>query len=293
MLHQNKVVGNLIERMKNIPFVLTLFLLSIFKAYSQADTCTFQFQKHVIESKYLNQQREFWVSLPFGYTDTVKYKVMYVFDAEWRFNLVRNIEFDYSANRKIDKHIIVGIPHVDWEYQRGIDLTFSESRTEYDGEAVDSTWYNSSNSGGGMQFYQYLTKELIPGVEAKYSTNGHNTLIGHSYGGYFAGYIMSMDHPFSTLHLYDPSIWYSNGEVIAAIKRQIPKKGKVDVLITYQPKPVFHQKKIEALIKVLQQFKQVSLHTQLYEHETHNGLYLPSFLKGIELEMAKKALPKQ
>lgn len=210
---------------------------------------------------------------------------MYVFDAEWRFDLIRNVEFDYSANGKIDKHIVVGIPHVEWEFQRGIDLSFSESRMEYDGEEVDSTWYNKSNSGGGMKFYEYLTQELMPAVDSLYSTNGDNTLIGHSMGGYFAGYILSMNHPFSTLHLYDPSIWYSNGEVIEVIKRRVPKNEEVKIFIAYQPIPEFHRRKIEELISVLHETENIRLNIHLFKEETHNALFLPAFLRAIELEI--------
>ena len=212
------------------------------------------------------------------------YNVMYVLDAEWRFNLVRNIEFDYSANNKIDKHIVVGIPHINWKSQRGIDLSFSQSRIEYDGERVDSTWYNSSNAGGGLHFYRYLTEELMPTVDALYATNGNNTLVGHSMGGYFGGYILSMNHPFTNLHLFDPSIWYSNGEVVEVIKKGIPKKEKVNVFITYQPQPAFHKKKIEALIEELKHSNKIKLNHHLYNNQTHNSLFLPSFLEALKLQ---------
>ena len=126
----------------------------------------------------------------------MKYPVIYVFDAEWRFDLIKNIAFDLGANQKIQNAIVVGIPHMDWEYKRGQDLTFSQSRVEYDGDKVDATWYNASNSGHGMKFYKYLTEELLPDVNTKYATNGHETLIGHSYGGYFGGYILFFESSF-------------------------------------------------------------------------------------------------
>ena len=130
------------------------------------------------------------------------------------------------------------------EKKRGQDLTFSQSRTEYDGDTVDSTWYNESNSGSGMRFYNYLTKELIPDVNRLYSTNNHETLIGHSYGGYFGAYILSLEHPFEIIHMYDPAIWYSNGEVIRNFKNKTYTQ-KTKIYLTYQPVPKFHKSKIE------------------------------------------------
>ena len=194
--------------------------------------------------------------------------------------------FDMGANAKIENSIIVGIPHIDWEFKRGIDLTFSESRIEYDGEAVDSTWYNSSNSGKGMTFYNYLTKELIPDVNKKYATNNHETLVGHSYGGYFGAYILSLNHPFEVIHMYDPSIWFGDGEVTKRFKTTEYNKD-TKIHITYQPKPEFHKHKIEDFIKVLENNKHITITKTLYKNETHNSLFLDSFYKGIQLTNAK------
>lgn len=268
---------------------LILLLAGVFQSLAQTDSATFLFKKHELQSVYLDESREYWVSFPYGYSDTSTYSVMYVLDAEWRFDLIRNVEFDYSANRKIQKHIIVGIPHVEWEVKRSRELTFSQSRMEYDGDPVDSTWYNARNAGGAMSFYQFLKQELIPAINSNYSTNGRNTLVGHSLGGYFAGYLLSMDHPFESLHIYDPAIWWGDGEVTSKIREGIPKKDKVRVLITYQPVPGFHRTKIEELINELSDKPNIHLNHQLYEHETHNSLFLPSFILGMELIKMTKA----
>lgn len=261
--------------------MLTLFIT--LQSLAQVDTATFLFKKHVIQSTYLDESREYWISLPYGYSDTASYSVMYVLDAEWRFDLIRNVEFDYSANKKIQKHIVVGIPHVEWEIKRSRELTFSQSRMEYDGDAVDSTWYHAKNAGGAMEFYQFLTRELITNVNSNYATNGKNTLVGHSLGGYFAGYLLSMNHPFESLHIFDPSIWWGDGEVTRRILEGIPKKDKVKVLIAYQPVPEFHRLKVEELIQALQKRSNIDLSYQLYENETHNSLFLPGFILGMEL----------
>lgn len=130
--------------------IVTALLCLLFispRAYPQTDTCLVSVKKHRLSSEFLPDDREYWVSLPMHYDSTQSYPVLYVLDAEWRFDLIRPIAYDLAGNRQIPHHIIVGIPHVDWEYQRGIDLTFSQSRIEYDGEAVDSAWYNETNSG--------------------------------------------------------------------------------------------------------------------------------------------------
>lgn len=259
--------------------VFGLVLISQF-SMAQDTICINKTIEHKIHSEYLQEERSYWISLPLNYSDTLSYPVIYVLDAEWRFDLIRNITFYLGADGKIQNSIIVGIPHIDWEEKRGRDLTFSQSRIEYDGEKVDSTWYNDSNSGQGMKFYDYFIHELIPEVNNNYPTNNHETLIGHSYGGYFGGYILSLNHPFEVIHIYDPSIWFSNGEVINKLKNSNLQK-EVKIHLTYQPIPEFHKSKIEEFISELKKIQKVSLTTEFYKNETHNSLFLDSFYQGI------------
>jgi predicted alpha/beta superfamily hydrolase len=272
--------------MKSVTFIclLTILVLPFCKnrALAQQDTCIFPAKKHLIDSDFSDLTREYWVSLPLRYDTTQPYPVFYVFDAEWRFNMLRHIIYDMGGNKKIPDHIVVGIPHTDWRNQRGIDLTFSHSRNEYDGEEVDSTLYDDSNSGGGALFYRYLTQELIPDVDKHYATNDQRILVGHSYGGYFASYIMSSDTFFSAYQIYDPSIWYNRGEVIEHLKRNEEQLKPANVFISFQPVPEYHKNKIRAFIETLKKYPQIQLDHKMYTDETHNSLFLRSFLDGIK-----------
>ena len=190
--------------------------------------------------------------------------------------------FDQGAWQNIQNSIVIGIPHVDWDKKRGQDMTFGQSRMEYDGTLVDFSWYNSGNSGMGygLKFYNFFMQELIPHVNATYNTNGHETLVGHSYGGYFGGYLLSMEHPFEVLHILDPAIWYSNGEVIERYKKANYTQPTT-IHIAYQPIPEFHKQKIEEFIAELKKNPNIKLTTELYPNQSHNGLFLDGFYKGL------------
>ncbi|MFY0607788.1 MAG: alpha/beta hydrolase [Cyclobacteriaceae bacterium] len=263
--------------------VITLIFISPSLGLSAQDRfCIDKSIEHTLYSECLNENRSYWVSLPLNYSDSLKFPVIYVLDAEWRFELIKTIAFELGAWNKIQKSIVIGIPHIEMDNKRGQDLTFSQSRFEYDGDKVDSTWYNTSNSGSGMKFYNYLVKELIPNVNQNYSTTNHETLIGHSYGGYFGGYILSLDHPFDVIHIYDPAIWFSNGEVTDLLKKtNYDRPTKIH--LTYQPKPEFHKKKIEELIIELRKNRSIELSIEFYMTDTHNSLFLDSFYKGITI----------
>lgn len=272
----------------------TLLLLPPLSSTAQNPDCLHPAIQHSFYSKAMGETRQHWVALPLHYSDTVDYPVIYVLDAEWRFDLVRHMAFDLGGNNIMEKAIIVGIPHIDWEFKRGIDLTFSHSRIEYDGEVVDTTWYNSSNSGGAQKFYYYFLEELIPLIDSTYSTNQHETLIGHSYGGYFGGYLLSLPHPFEVMHLYDPAIWYSDGEVIKQFQQnnnQQQQPSSVRIHLTYQPIPAFHQQKIATFIALLQQHPSIKLTQKLYPDKSHNALFLDSFYQGIQLTHGTKKTP--
>lgn len=265
-----------VNTIKNNPLTVTL-------GSSEDTICINPVLQHSISSNELHEARNYWVSLPLNYSDSLSYPVIYVLDAEWQFDLIRNIAFNLGGHNKIQKSIIVGIPHIDEEFKRGIDLTFTHSRTEYDGDTVDSSWYNSSNSGGAENFYNFFVKELIPDVNKNYSTTNHETLIGHSYGGYFGGYLLSIEHPFEVLHLYDPSVWYSNGEIISRLKSKKTTHKATKIHITYQSEPAFHKQKVEEFILELEKHKAFEVTKHNYQEETHNSLFLDSFYQGIQL----------
>ena len=271
--------------MKSIISKIVVHVILLTLSYSviaQIDTCIFGIKKHVFKSTCLNEEREFWISLLMHYDTAKAYPVLYVLDAEWRFDLIRPIAYDMAGNKKIPHHIIVGIPHVDWKFKRGVDLTFSHSRIEYNGEKVDSTVYNKKNSGGGMLFFKYINEELIPEVDKHYASNGVNILVGHSYGGYFASYILPMDHAFSAFQIYDPSIWFSNGETTNRIIQKLTKEYLTNIFIAFQPVPEFHSGKIKEMITVLSGFKNIKLGVISYPGETHNSMFMDSFIDGMK-----------
>lgn len=266
-----------------ITFALLLTQLVTTSVNGQSDTCIFPAIKHKIESVHSDVEREYWVSLPMRYDTLKNYPVLYVFDAEWRFNLVRHIAYDMAGNNKIPHHIVIGIPHINWQNQRGKDLTFSQSKNEYDGEDAADNEYNISNSGSGSLYYKYLTEELIPDIDKQYATSNERILIGHSYGGYFGSYILPLDTFFSAYQIYDPSIWYNEGEVIRHLTENTAQLDSTNIFISLQPVPEYHKSKIYEWIDTLKKKSIFNIDYMEYPDETHNSLYMQSFLDGIEL----------
>lgn len=67
-------------------------------------------------------------------------------------------------------------------------------------------------SGGGPKFLRMLIEEALPLVERTWRTlPGERTLVGHSYGGLFAAWVLQQ-HPdaFNRYLMVSPSLWYAD-----------------------------------------------------------------------------------
>lgn len=265
--------------MKKILIYLIFLSTSL---HAQVDTNLVEIINYSIDSKILETQRNYWVSLPSDYDSTNVYPVIYVLDAEWKFSITNALEKDLSDNGKIPKHIVVGITHLN----RRLDMSFSTSTVNvYDDK--DNTAFNSKNSGNGLKFLTFLEEELIKEINLRYSTSGFNILIGHSLGGYFCSYILPIQKSFKSLQIYDPSIWYSKGEAIRQIESNLSQNTSSIIFLSssgnFENQFANHHKKIEELNKSFNRFPNIRIEYKTYENENHNSMYMYSFLDGMSM----------
>ncbi len=263
-------------------FTITLFFLSFNQVFAQHAPVR---KKFSFDSNFLNETREFWVGLPENYDSEKKYPTMYVMDAEWQFDIALAIMRELSKNDKIPDHIVIGIPKIDYQH-RGKDLTFTATEFGSDGEP-DSTaaaFFNSENTGGGMQFYKHLTEEVVPFINSRFLTNGFDVFIGHSLSGYYGAYIMTMDNPFNAFQLYDPSIWYNQGDAIKHFSSTFRKGFKTNVFIStagggrdrQQYNVDTHKAFHDELIK-----HKINSKLKVYNNENHGSVRLVSLIDGL------------
>lgn len=262
-------------------FLIYLIFLST-SLNAQVTNNIVEVKKDSIQSKVLNEEREYWVSLPLDYDTSVMYPVIYVLDAEWKFNITNALEKDLSGNGKIPPHIVVGISHPN----RRLDMTFSTTKENSIGE-TDTIMWNTKNTGNGLKFLAFIEDELIIEISQRYSTSGFNILIGHSLGGYFCSYILPIQKSFRSLQIYDPAIWYNEGEVIKQINSNLSQDTSCIIYIAssrkFDNQISNHHEKIEALVDSLRRFPNIRYEYKNYENEHHNSMYLYSFLDGMSM----------
>lgn len=181
--------------------IYTVFFLIISNhlMYSQSDEQIVLGTKHQIHSDILNEDREYWVSLPDNYnreTSTYKrYPVLIVLDGHAHFRsisgMVNYMSSGYNGNWRIPEMIVVAIQNVN----RNRDFTPDKIITK-----------RPNDFGGGDIFLNFLESELIPELDQNYRTEPYRILFGHSLGGLLAthAYMKEMTL-FNSFIAVDPS----------------------------------------------------------------------------------------
>jgi predicted alpha/beta superfamily hydrolase len=151
-----------------------------------------------------------YVSLPHGYgKEGARFPVVYVLDADYSFLIARNITDHLSERDHLRELIIVGIAYdgpLQYRLNRTRDYTPKFSPAGGYGPEYQKV------SGGGPKFRAFLERELIPYIDAQYSTlRGDRCLVGHSYGGLFAAWnLVASPSLFQRYIIVSPSLWYSD-----------------------------------------------------------------------------------
>ena len=261
--------------------LLILFSFSFLLAQEPIEIGT----KYKIDSKVLQEEREVWLALPANYDPQMAYPVLYVLDAEWQFDIARSLTKELAWTDQVPPHIVVGIPHIDYRH-RFMDLTFSgtefNSKGEKDATAADA--FNPETTGGGMNFYRYLTEEVMEFVNAKHRTNGFDVLVGHSLGGYFGAYVLPLEGPFNAYQLFDASIWYNKGDAINHLVENAPEKLSSNVFIATaaggEDRAQYNVDTQRKFHESLEEMK-VSSVLHVYEDEDHGSVRLPGLIDGL------------
>ena len=161
------------------------------------------------ESKILGETRQIFIHTPKGFWGMdeamSQLPLVLVLDAETQFlHTVATIDFLSSAplgNDIIPRSIVVGIPNTN----RNRDLTPIKGIIANEPTTLETT-------GGGPNFLNFITEELIPFIDSTYSTSAHRTIIGHSLGGLltFEALLRKREY-FDNYISIDPALGFANG----------------------------------------------------------------------------------
>ncbi len=184
-----------------IPFISLLFAIYYSIAQDAQSTILADAVSYDIPSKIINNPIRISISLPMGYNKNSlkKYPVLYVLDAFYSFPIMHELHKMMAG--EIEPVIIVGIGDdrislQEWLITRYPILT-------HDKDAYEDS-YHSNNmkvnlvSGNGENYYNAIKKEVIPFIEANYSTNADRGMVGHSLSGLFTSHVLFKDNGYFT-----------------------------------------------------------------------------------------------
>lgn len=166
---------------------------------------------YTVYSRFVKDTFVISVQTPDDYLEnkTTFYPTVYVLDANFHFPIVASVAKQYERAGILPPLVMVGVGYPSLQKMDSLrtrDYLYPAARPEDEVEA----------SGGGLAFYDFLHKELIPYVDSSYRTDKQNrTLEGHSFGGYFCLYALwrqAEQGPtvFKNFLAASPSVWYHN-----------------------------------------------------------------------------------
>lgn len=218
-----------------------------------------QEQSFTIYSKYLQEERSFWVSLPKHY-DVQQYAchALYVFDADEQqssqtYKAIRNQLFE--VGQYIRPLIIIGIE----QKNRSRELQPHQKK--------------------GKQFSNFVEKEVVPFIDSVYNTIPDRIIAGHSLGGYFALNTWMQSELFRACFAFSPAIYCDDNRIRSDLDNYFKNKRPKGLLYvnhgTEGRTESEIQKYIPAFNKVLNQNKNDSLLYQYKVYQNYGHNYTP------------------
>lgn len=161
-----------------LPRILVLLLALVFRVFDVHAEPLSLGETYTLRSMALShEERTFRVALPpsYGWAKERRYPVLYLLDGKAHFGHTVGSAGYLAAQGEIPEMIVVGIDST----VRVRDFTPTD-------------WSEAWVGGGGAgNFKKFLSKELIPKIEADYRTDGFRVLAGHSASGQFALYCLT------------------------------------------------------------------------------------------------------
>ena len=182
--------------------LLIVFINLYFIMVSYASENIVFAKTHQLTSVILGEQRSFSVYLPPSYNENPNkvYPVIYLLDGDQTHlkavaGLVETLSTD-RLEQQIQQAIIVAIPNSK-NAIRERDFTPTNVDRTFNGKLLE----RFENIGNALNYSAFFEKELIPLINKNYQTSTKRVLIGESFGGLFASYVLLTNHALFTDYL--------------------------------------------------------------------------------------------
>jgi predicted alpha/beta superfamily hydrolase len=242
-----------------------------------------------LHSRETGADYQLFLSLPDHREKGKLYPVVYLLDADYSFALVRNVVQHFVEREDLPPMILVAIAYPDAATNREV---YKMSRTrDYTPVYVPDGGYGPGYqklSGGGAKFRAFIARELVPYIERQFPAQpGDRTLIGHSYGGLFATYVLLTEPSlFKRYIIVSPSLWYAQRMTFALEEKAALAGIRPDAHAFFAVGALENPQMasdLSELVKRLESRNNPRLSTQLQirDGERHNSVFPGAVTRGL------------
>lgn len=222
-------------------------------------------------------------------TSKTEYPLIVSLDADYSFAIIRNIVQHLADRHDTPPIIIVSIAYAGETTQHSYRMNRSRDYTPVfdadDGYGADF----QKQSGGAPAFLDFIRHELLPFMEKEYRASGRQALVGHSYGGLFASYVMlTQPDLFDGYVIVSPSLWYHDKWLFDYEKAMTKNRERL-AATAYLAVGDFEGGSmvpdLKAFTSRLQahDFDAFSVRGEVLSDETHNSLFPRAVSNGIRM----------
>jgi predicted alpha/beta superfamily hydrolase len=248
-----------------------------------------------LKSKYTGEDYEIDLFLPPGYRQgTESYPAVYVLDAEYNFGCVSYIARRLIKNGDVPKLVLVGIA-----YGPADEDHYDRTRIR---DCTPPSKVHGYHTGGAENFVRFFREELIPFVETDYRLcKESRTLVGHSIGGFFCGYVL-FNHPriFDNYLIVSPSFWFSDEVVFEYEKRYAQKNKSLEAVVFLATGADESGRMVQTTSRFISVMKSrtyegLKFKSLIPEGEHHRSIFPLAFTRGLQFIFgaAKSATGRQ
>lgn len=164
------------------------------------------------------------IQIPLEYpANTAKrYPIVFVMDGDFYFPTMAPLLRQYELTGLLPPMILVGIGYGDFQKMDSLRVRDFLYPAPLESDEMTAP-------GGGRNFYRFITEELLTHLETNLRVDtAQRTLMGHSFGGYFALYALLQQAEdgktfFSNIIAASPTLWYHDFYIF-----QLPDKLAAD-----------------------------------------------------------------
>ena len=216
-----------------------------------------------LRSAVLGEMREVIVTVPASYAaGDRKYPVVYVLDGGEYATIATAAVRAVGSSSRMPESIVVSIVNTDRE--RDYTPALRATRELPPGIA---------HAGGADAFLAFLSRELVPMIDARYRTQPLRVVVGHSLGGLVAAHALATQPSlFRRYVLIDPSLWWDAGASVAAVSRSFEAHPDARAAIAYVAPSdrEFRTLMTKAPAEVTGQFVPIA---EAHENMAYRGIY--------------------